>query len=247
MSAGLGAVGSGSWLKEFEQCKELAQEVVQLIQERNLKYPEGGQDASRMTASARRKIGTLGTLIEKLVRALDAPECATLSESEKNRRRDLLYELRNRREQMQHSIKRSAGAAGRNSLFEGASGSGSKPHVTKETDATAELETSGLLGLQQQIMSSQDQELEQMEKAIGHTKHVAIAINGELDLQARLLEDLEEDVDVSHTRIKAVTLRVKQVLRSSNTMRFGCIIFVLIVALVASLLILLKVYRLFGL
>lgn len=35
------------------------------------------------------------------------------SESEKNRRRDLLYELRNRREQMQYSIKRSAGTSGR--------------------------------------------------------------------------------------------------------------------------------------
>lgn len=52
--------------------------VTSCPQERNLKYPEGGQDASRMTASARRKIGTLGTLIEKLVRALDAPECASL-------------------------------------------------------------------------------------------------------------------------------------------------------------------------
>lgn len=37
--AGLGSAGAGSWLKEFEECKELAQEVVQLIQvSKNCEY-----------------------------------------------------------------------------------------------------------------------------------------------------------------------------------------------------------------
>lgn len=69
----------------------------------------------------------------------------------------------------------------RNSLFEGASSS--KSNVTKETDATAELETSGLLGLQQQIMRSQDQELEQMEKSIGHTKVIQIPVKLRLEFR----------------------------------------------------------------
>jgi SYP5 family syntaxin len=39
-------------------------------------------------------------------------------------------------------------------------------------------------------------------------QHIAVAINEEVDLQARLLDDLDEHVDVAHTRIKAATLRV---------------------------------------
>jgi len=52
-------------------------------QERNLNHPEGGPEASRLTASARRKLGTLGTQVEKLSQWLDSSEasdlCVTLS------------------------------------------------------------------------------------------------------------------------------------------------------------------------
>jgi len=41
---------------------------------------------------------------------------------------------------------------------------------SKETEVTAELDASGLLQLQNQIMRQQDTELENMEKAIGNTK-----------------------------------------------------------------------------
>lgn len=40
-------------------------------------------------------------------------------------------------------------------------------------------------------MSQQDMELETMEKAIGSTKHIALAIGEETDLQTRLLDDLQ--------------------------------------------------------
>lgn len=42
------------------------------FQDRNLKHPNGGPQASRMTAAARRKIGSLGTAIESLESLLKA-------------------------------------------------------------------------------------------------------------------------------------------------------------------------------
>lgn len=36
------------------------------LQERNVKFPHGGQEASRVTAGARKKLGSLGALIDKM-------------------------------------------------------------------------------------------------------------------------------------------------------------------------------------
>jgi len=47
-------------------------------QERNINHPDGGPEASRMTAAARRKLGTLGTSLDSLFRWLDSPEAAAL-------------------------------------------------------------------------------------------------------------------------------------------------------------------------
>lgn len=44
------------------------------LQDRNINNAGGGPEASRKTATARRKIGTLGTLIEKLLKWLDSQE-----------------------------------------------------------------------------------------------------------------------------------------------------------------------------
>ena len=47
-------------------------------QERNLSLPNGGPEASRMTATARRKLGTLGTQIDKMLRGVDSVESSHL-------------------------------------------------------------------------------------------------------------------------------------------------------------------------
>jgi hypothetical protein len=92
---------------------------------------------------------------------------ARRSEQERFRRRDLLHVLRNRREQIQQSLKRTAQTADRDALMSGAGGSGGGG---RETEATAALDTRGLLQLQEQVMQQQDRELEQMERTIGSTK-----------------------------------------------------------------------------
>ena len=85
--------------------------------------------------------------------------CPQRSESEKNRRRDSLYDLRSRREQMQFALKRNAGQQDKELLFQGGGGGGaqtgpaasSSNNKSKETDATAALDARGLLQLQDQV------------------------------------------------------------------------------------------------
>lgn len=66
-----------------------------------------------------------------------------------------------------------------------------------------------------------------------------------MDLHTRLLEELDEDVDVTHTRLRAATKRVRHVLKHSSHWRGGLCIFLLIVALTLLLLVVFKVIRLF--
>lgn len=89
-------------------------------------------------------------------------------EQERFRRRDLLHALKNRREQIQQSLKRSH-QGDRDALLAGSS-TAAQQQRAKETEATAELDNKGLVQLQQQIMQQQDHELEQMEKTVVSTK-----------------------------------------------------------------------------
>lgn len=67
-----------SWTSEYEAAKGAADEVQGALQERNLKHGLGGPEASRITASARRRLGTLGSTLENLRSALEGPPCAHL-------------------------------------------------------------------------------------------------------------------------------------------------------------------------
>lgn len=217
------------WLADYEAAKQAANETLQLIQERNLKFPEGGPEASRITATCRRKLGTLGGLLDSLRSSLEAPQHAGITENEKNRRRDLLAALRTRREQMLHSLKREQPRAAREALLGGSSGGGAAPG-SKETDATAELGNQGLLQLQQQVMQQQDQELESLERTVVGTKHIALQINEEAELHNRLLDDLDEQVDGTRSRLAAAQRRLKLVMRRSGSCK--SMLLLLLVALV---------------
>ena len=54
-------------------------------------------------------------------------------------------------------------------------------------------------------------------------QHIALTVNEELGLQVRLLDELDEDVDVSHSRLRAAQKRLKHVLATSGNCRSLCI------------------------
>lgn len=76
-------------------------------------------------------------------------------------------------------------------------------------------------------------------------QHIALTIGEEVDLHTRLLEDLDEDVDVTHTRLRAATKRVRHVIKHSSNWKGGLFIFMLIIVLTLLLLIVFKVIKLF--
>lgn len=101
----------------------------------------------------------------------------------------------------------------------------------KETDTTAELDNHGLINLQQQIMSQQDTELDQLEQSVVTTKHVALQINEETTLHNRLLDELDGDVETTGNRLRVVQQKLKLIMGRSGSCKFYLLIGLLLLLL----------------
>lgn len=227
------------WVVDYEDTKALADDVQSALQERNLKYPNGGSEASRITAQVRRNLGSLGSKTDALQKKLEAD--TQISEAERNRRRNLVTSLRTRKEQLQQQIKRGDGPGGsRGALFSGSTGSANAGGPAAETEATADRDNAGILKLQTDVMRHQDTELEALGKTVTSTRHIALAVNEELTLHTRLLVDLDEELDVTHGRMRVAQKRLRHVMRKSGGCKCSCFIVALVVGLVLLLLVVFK-------
>ncbi|KAJ6741632.1 TARGET SNARE COILED-COIL DOMAIN-CONTAINING PROTEIN-RELATED [Salix viminalis] len=80
----------------------------------------------------------------------------------------------------------------------------SAKEMNRRQEMLKNLSTKGLVGFQRQIMREQDEGLDKLEETVISTKHIALAVNEELTLHTRLLDDLDEHVDVTNSRLQRV-------------------------------------------
>ena len=186
---------------------------------------------------------------------MESAAYAHLTENERNRRRDLVAALRNRREQMLQALKRSPpqppGAARTDLLSTSTTTTttgtsnynynNNNRGSSKETDVTAELDNTGLVSMQRQVMQQQDDNLDLLERSVQGTKHIALQINEEATLQNRLLEDFDEEVDVTQSRLRAVHRKAQWILNSSSGFKMPLVICMLSVFLMMVVLVLFKI------
>ncbi|TYI13051.1 syntaxin-51 [Gossypium arboreum] len=189
------ASSSDSWIKEYNEAVKMVDDINAMISERS-SLPVSGPETQRHASAIRRKITILGTRLDGLQSLLSRPTGKPLTEKEMNRRKDMVANLRSKVNQMASAFNMS-NFANRDSLL----GPESKPDAMSRTVG---VDNSGLVGLQRQIMKEQDEDLEKLEETIVSTKHIALAVNEELDLQTRLIDDLDQHVDVSDSRLRRV-------------------------------------------
>eukprot|EP00850_Spirogloea_muscicola_P007045 SM000034S12799 [mRNA] locus=s34:796994:798862:+ [translate_table: standard] len=245
-------VAADTWLAEFGEAMRLTDDVAAKLQERGAAV-HGGEDPSRLVAAARRKLAMLATRADRLealladggervglvVNAAHRLVCAwgwlamagRRSEKEVYRRQDMLLGIRYRAKQMA-AVLNTQQPSNRKDLLER---DGEKPNIVLETDQTAELENSGIIHLQKRIMKDQDEELAGLESTVSSTKHIALAVNEELDLHSQLLDDLDRDVESTNARV-AVAQRKLAVIskRSSRSCTFAtmCLLLLAIICLI---------------
>ena len=77
---------------------------------------------------------------------------------------------------------------------------------------------------QQQLRSTQDQHLDVMSECLTRLKDVSHAIADELDEHNRLLNDLDEDIADTDSRIAFVTGQTNELIKKSGGGKWFCLI-----------------------
>ncbi|KAL6338443.1 hypothetical protein AAG906_020532 [Vitis piasezkii] len=230
------ASSSDSWIKEYYEASKLADDINGMISER-ISLPTSGSETQRHASAIRRKITILGTRLDSLQSLLlKLPGKQPITEKEMNRRKDMLSNLRSKVSQMASTLNMS-NFANRDSLL--------GPEI-KPADAmsrTTGLDNQGLVGLQRQIMKEQDEGLDNLEETVISTKHIALAVNEELDLHTRLIDTLDQHVDTTDSRLGRVQ---KNLAILNKRTKGGCTCFCMlllvigIVILIVVILVLIK-------
>lgn len=223
--------GGDAWLREYEEARRVCDDAQLVARERS----DAGADAAdqaRAAAALRRKLQGLNQKLARLDGILD--NAPNLSNAELGRRQELVNRLRARAEQL-------AASAGPVSSSSSPFAGRYVPPTPAETAETADRDERGLLQLQRDLMDDQDEQLDELSRVVGSTKHIALTVGEELELHSRLLDDIDGDVDSTHGRLRRGIRLAKQVYKKSDNCKFMACIGLLIVALVVLLALVLKV------
>ncbi|KAK8615113.1 hypothetical protein V6N13_068898 [Hibiscus sabdariffa] len=226
------ASSSDPWIKEYNEAVKVADDINSMISGRS-SLPASGPEAQRHASAIRRKITILGTRLDGLQSLLSRPAGKPLTEKEMNRRKDMIANLRSKANQMASAFNMS-NFANRDSLL----GPEIKPDAMSRTTG---LDNSGLVGLQRQIMKEQDEDLEKLEETVVSTKHIALAVNEELDLQTRLIDDLDYHVDVTDSRLRRVQKNLVVLAKRTGG---GCSCTCMILAVIGIVILVVAIYLL---
>ncbi|KAJ0578781.1 putative target SNARE coiled-coil domain-containing protein [Helianthus annuus] len=225
------ASSADPWVREYNEASKLSDDISSMISARS-SYGSG-PEAQRHSSAIRRKITILGTRLDSLQSLLTKlPAKQPLTEKEMNRRRDMLTNMRTKVTQMASTLNMS-NFANRDSLL----GPDTKP--ADVVSRTAGLDNSGIVGLQRQVMREQDEGLEKLEETVLSTKHIALAVNEELDLHTRLIDDLDEHVDVTNSRLKRVQ---KNLAILNKRARGGCSCLCMLISVVGIVVLVVAIY-----
>lgn len=228
------ASASDSWMKEYNEAIKLADDINGMILERS-SMQTLGPESQRHASAIRRKITILGTRLDSLQSLLSKlPGKQPMSEKEMNRRRDMLTNLRSKVNQMASALNMS-NFANRDSLL------GPEIKPVDIASRTSGLDNHGLVGFQRQMMKEQDEGLEKLEETVVSTKHIALAVNEELDLHTRLIDDLDHHVDVTDSRLQRVQ---KNLAILNKRTKGGCSCMCMLIAVIGIVVLVVVIYLL---
>ncbi|KAF3321058.1 syntaxin-52-like protein [Carex littledalei] len=217
------AANSDPWVREYNEASRLADDISTMMSERG-SLPQLGPDAIRHISAMRRKLTILSTRLDTLDSLLSKlPALKTITNKEMHRRQDMLANLRSKAKQMASALNMST-FANREELL----GPSRKP--ADEVNRANDLDNQGIVILQRQIMREQDEGLEKLEETVINTKHIALAVNEELDLHTRLIDNLDEDVEITNSRLQRLQKRL--VILNKRT-KGGCSCMCLLLSVIA--------------
>ncbi|CAL4928732.1 unnamed protein product [Urochloa decumbens] len=216
------------WTKRFQEAERLVDDLVERIAERESVPPSLPRELQRRTAEIRRKVTILGTRLDMLQEDLnDLPKKQNISLKQLGKLAEKLAGLSSKAKEVggQFTMKYSSE---RNDLCGGSSDKSTKIDV----NSIANMDNREMINLQRQVIKEQDSQLEILEETVVSTKHIALAINEELDLQTRLIDDLDERVEDTSTQLQRAVRRLKKL---NTRMRKGGSCWGIVLAIITAI------------
>eukprot|EP00271_Cylindrocystis_brebissonii_P015394 TRINITY_DN3812_c0_g1_i1.p1 TRINITY_DN3812_c0_g1~~TRINITY_DN3812_c0_g1_i1.p1 ORF type:complete len:251 (-),score=46.83 TRINITY_DN3812_c0_g1_i1:545-1297(-) len=220
---------SDTWTSELREANLLAEDITRRIQENNSNGNLGDEPSVQWKSAVRRKVTMLGAKADHLQERLkNRSVISSLRAEELRRREDIVLGLRCRMQQMAASLQEAHQPSTRSASLHDRAGqpaAGSRADEMSEVDKRggdlgSEADNWGLVRMQIEAMQEQEDEMDLMHNSVWKAKHVALAINGELDLQTRLLDDLDDDLGTSRSRVQGLQQQLANVTRRAKNSRW---------------------------
>lgn len=215
--------------------------------------PRNSTSTSLSRTAARRQLKKLKGAIDGLqamVESSDTTVRLSLSEHEKNRRRNIILGLCEQRDVLvrrltSSSSNTSSPSDGPNSNIIINNNSSRLPAELvqpRETDATAVRSNAELLQMQREVLEEQEEALGHLERSVGGVKRLAGAVLEESELQNRLLDDFDEEVGLTNDQVFNLRQRVRRYVEQKGccgcgSSGVGCLFVVTLVLLVVLILV----------
>lgn len=224
------------FLEGIEDAEQLVSDALAVLYERDYAQREGkSAEAVKLTATVQRKSAALDAELDRLSASL---ESSSITARESRRRQDLIGGLRRKAEELSGALSRGRKAPGTSV------GMGSidiqDDWDSRETEATVDLDNRSILQLQRNLMQDQDDELEELSRVVTSTKHIGLAVSEELDLHARLLDDIDEEVTRTGSRLKLAQKMALAVYKKTSNCKLVMVAILVALVLVTLVVALLK-------
>ncbi|KAF9872972.1 hypothetical protein CkaCkLH20_09482 [Colletotrichum karsti] len=226
-----GAADPTTWLDLHREMKANLHDARLALSRRDAAAENNNSTAAAEAgAAAKRALVKAGTLIGNLTAGLRTmQEGGALGDGELRRRRDLLGSARVDREgleRLSNSMAQNGRAAregfassgDKAALLGGGAGSSSSGGARTggrvlgaplpETQRTRELDNDGVVLLQRQMMSEQDEQVNTLAAIVRRQKEMGLQINDEVESQTKMLERVNEDADRVGGKIKVANRRI---------------------------------------
>ena len=234
------STSTSTFARALEDARALARDARRILDSRDEETDEGTR--AKKSLEARRRANGLRVKVRALSRLVDGDSreenggttTTTTTTSERERRRDAVEALEAEAENaVRRCAERRRTGGGRTARGAATSAGYDESHhavvdvgggASRDDDEDGDVEDPRiLLRRQRETMDEQDDALDELSIVASRTRDVSLAVNDELDLHAKLLDGVEDEVEDTRERLTAATRAVRQMMRRGSNCRSACI------------------------
>ena len=234
------STSTSTFARALEDARALARDARRILDSRDEETDEGTR--AKKSLEARRRANGLRVKVRALSRLVDGDSreenggttTTTTTTSERERRRDAVEALEAEAENaVRRCAERRRTGGGRTARGAATSAGYDESHhavgdvgggASRDDDEDEDVEDPRiLLRRQRETMDEQDDALDELSIVASRTRDVSLAVNDELDLHAKLLDGVEDEVEDTRERLTAATRAVRQMMRRGSNCRSACI------------------------